>query len=116
VTGIGATYPDDTYFVASQCPSSVIDPSDYFNAVSNNSDYGLSFTTPFVETYDISKDLSETIPGDFETLRIDAHLGYYDSLYPEITDITPYANVVYTNFQPLAAVTFEMKRVQQAQN
>jgi len=99
VSGIGGYLPDDKFFVPSQCPSTVIDPSLYVETISNNSYYGLEFRTTFMESYDITNDMKETIPGDFQVFHIDTHLEYYDSLFPKMSDIAEKAAAVITKFQ-----------------
>jgi len=77
VVGYGLTNPGDDLFVAAQCPSNVIDPAIYFEELSNNSDYGLTFQSTVTETYNVSAKMDESIPGDYEILRIDKYMKYY---------------------------------------
>jgi len=79
VAGYGVTNPDDELFGAGQCPSSVINPAEFFSELADNSDYGLSFRCTVVESYFISEKMDETIPFDFLVLPVDAHLKYYDT-------------------------------------
>jgi len=78
VVGYGLTNPGDDLFVAAQCPSNVVDPAPYFDELSNNSKYGLTFQATVTETYNVSTKMDESIPGDYEILRIDKYMKYYD--------------------------------------
>lgn len=99
VTGIGATHPGNERFVAAQCPSTVINPADYFDSVKNNTAMGIGFSVTFFESYNISAKKDEVIPGDYETMRIDKHLGYYEVLDPDIMDIIEYTKDVHEEFK-----------------
>jgi len=102
VTGMGPTYPNDTRFVAAQCPSSVISPEGMFEEADDNNKLGLQFTTTFFETYNISEKKDEIYPGDYDTLRIDKHLGlyeYFSSRDVETSEIIKYVKVVHEEFK-----------------
>jgi len=85
VAGYGLTNPGDDLFVAAQCPSTVMNPADYFEEVSEDKNYGLRFDTPITETYNVSTKMDESIPGDYLILRIDTYMKYYD-VYNIMTD------------------------------
>jgi len=85
VTGYGSTTPGDTQFVAAQCPSSVIQPVQIFDRLKNISEHGIDIRVTFAESYNISTDMKETIPGDYDVLRIDKHLKFYNS-FPSESD------------------------------
>jgi len=78
VTGFGATNPGDELFAAAQCPSSVTNLDKYFDDLSNNSVYGLATRSTTTESFEITPNMNESIPGDYTILRIDVHSGYYD--------------------------------------
>jgi len=78
VAGYGLTNPGDDLFVAAQCPSTVINPADYFKELRKNSEYGLRFDTSITETYNVSTEMDESIPGDYDILRIDKYMKYYN--------------------------------------
>jgi len=99
VTGYGSTYPGDTQFVAGQCPSSTITPADLFDEVKNNTYHGITFHNTFFETYNISTSMDEKIPGDFEILRIDKHMGFYKPLTFTVDEMVPYLKAVHEEFQ-----------------
>jgi len=100
VTGYGPTYPGDTNFVGGQCPSTVISPAAMLDDLTEgNLKHGLEFQATFTESYNISTDKNETIPGDFEILRIDKHLGYNVSINPKISDMIPYLKAVHEEFK-----------------
>jgi len=80
--GYGVTNPGDELYAAGQCPSGVINPADYFEEVKDNDVYGLGFKNTMTESYDVSANLNETIPGDYSIIRIDKHTGYYDPFDP----------------------------------
>jgi len=99
VTGIGATHPGDELFVAAQCPSSVIDPASFLKELKDNDHLGIHFQVTFMETYNISADNKEVIPGDYETMYIDKHLHYYEMLNPEFDEIIKRTKIVHEEFK-----------------
>jgi len=86
VTGFGSNAPGDTQFVAAQCPSTVLQPVSFLPALSSIGNYGLNLRVTFMETYNISTDMKETTPGDYDILRIDKHLKY-NNAYPAVSDV-----------------------------
>jgi len=100
VTGYGTTIPGDDLFVASQCPSSVIDPISYNKTLNNlTSRTLLEFSGTFMESYNTSKDFKETIPGDYEVFRIDVHCGYNVSHDPNKASLLKATTKVYERFK-----------------
>jgi len=87
IAGYGGTYPNDTKFVAGQCYATTIGTQDWCDEVADNAKYGLNFGVTFAEMYNISKDMKEIIPNDFDTPRIDFHLNYYEGANPQLADI-----------------------------
>jgi len=81
VAGYGITRPGDELFVAAQCPSGVIQLDEYFEDVMNNTAYGLHFASTITESYNVSNKLDETIPADYDILRIDDHMNYQTAFY-----------------------------------
>jgi len=88
VAGYGVTHPNDTLYAAAQCPSTVIDPEMHFSSQLTNSVYGMLFQATFLETYENSVDKDEKIPGDYDDVRIDKHLGYYSKDFLAFADYT----------------------------
>jgi len=99
VTGAGPTYPGDERFVAAQCPSAVVTTDEYFDEVKDNDEHGFYFATPVFETYNISQSESEVIPTDYDVMRIDKHLGYYDMMNLNLEDVLDHTKAVYKEFQ-----------------
>jgi len=100
ITGYGTTTPGDELFVASQCPSSVISPTSYNRTLYNlTSPTGLSFRTTFTETYNVSRDMKEIIPGDYEVFRIDAHCGYNVTHNPDKASLVKATQKIYERFK-----------------
>jgi len=102
VTGYGSAAPGDEQFVAGQCPSSVIQLGEYFMS-ENLTRNGITFTVTFSESYNVSATMNETIPGDYEILRIDKHLRYHNWNFnpdkPNYTDMAPYIKAVHEEFK-----------------
>jgi len=100
VTGYGSTYPGDTEFVAAQCPSTVISPETYFDDTGAKcAHHGIAFQATFMESYNISAEMKEIIPGDFEIMRIDKHSGYNKSLGISIPDMIPHIKDLHEEFK-----------------
>jgi len=87
IAGYGGTYPNDTKFVLGQLYATTIDTSSYCDEVADNPQYGLYFGVSFAEMYNISEDMKEVIPNDFDTPRIDFHLGYLEGASPKLYEI-----------------------------
>jgi len=88
VAGFGTTTPGDELFAAGQCPSTQIYPMLNNKTISDLSgECGLYYATPVMETFNISKDFKETIPGDYDVLRVDVHCGYNTSHYPNTNNL-----------------------------
>jgi len=101
VTGFGSTYPDDDLFVAGQCPSSVLSQELYLDAdiLNVNLKHGISFGSTYYESYNITNDKSYKIPGDFDILRIDKHLGYYKFINPNVEEMLPLLKALHKDYQ-----------------
>jgi len=87
LSGFGGTYHGDQLFVSGQAIASTIDPAEFFDEVANNSLYGLEFAATFGEMYNISMNMDEIIPSDFDVPRIDMHTGYEEGAFPVLTDL-----------------------------
>jgi len=99
VTGLGPTYPGDENYVAAQCPSSVIDPADYLKDLKDNVPLGIHFQVTYTESFNISAKNDEVIPGDFETMRIDKHLGYYQTIFADLDEIIEHTKIIHEEFK-----------------
>jgi len=100
VSGYGVTMPGDELFAAGQCPSSVINPGDFYSDLKGlNTKFGLIFRTTYLESYNISEKMNEKIPGDYDILRIDKHCGYYKNLKPITADLLKQTTAVYEEFK-----------------
>jgi len=87
VAGYGGTYENDTLFAAGQCFATTIAVHEWLNDFANNTDYGLEFGVSFAEMYNISENMDEIIPNEFDVPRIDFHLNYFEGANPNLDDI-----------------------------
>jgi len=100
VAGYGVTAPGDEQFVASQCPSRVITPASYFSDLANlNRVAGVDVRSTFLESYNVSANMDEIIPADYDILRIDKHCGYYENFDPNTTELLQHIKAVYEEFK-----------------
>jgi len=100
VTGYGVTMPGDEVFVAGQCPSRVVNPAENFDDLNDlNDEYGISFQSTFLESYNFSTKMDEKIPADYDILRIDKHCGYMKNNNPVFTDLLKHTTAVYEEFK-----------------
>jgi len=77
VAGYGPTRSLDVeLFPAGQCPSISGNPADYFTEIANNTEYGLTFTIPLVESFDATNPRNH-IPGDYSFQPVDLHMGFF---------------------------------------
>jgi len=83
VAGFGPTIPDEQLFAAGLSPSIAIDPADLFTDLTTT--YGLRFSTPVFEIFDLSSNSQPHIPDAFKVYPIDVHSGYYDEYICEPT-------------------------------
>jgi len=100
VVGYGVTFPGDEQFVAGQCPSRVVNPSQFFDDLKQlNSLVGLEFRTTSLESFNISEKMNEIIPADYDILRIDKHCGYYKNIDPDTEELLNYTKAVHEEFK-----------------
>jgi len=102
VTGYGGILPDeDHHFVMGQALASTIELSSFFDDVSNNSQYGLSFIVTLAELYNISEKMEEIIPSDFDTPRIDENLYYFENYDPQLEGILNKTKEIYVKYKTM---------------
>jgi len=78
VAGFGATIPGKELFAAGQGTTGVIDPAKMFPELNNMTElYGLRFSTPVFETFDVSADMNVATPSEYMVYSTDVHTGFY---------------------------------------
>jgi len=98
IVGYGSTHPHDTQYAAAQCPALTISIGDIFKDL-NISSHGITMRVSHMENYNISLTMNETIPSDYDILRINKHIGYYDNpLNPVIEDMIPYLKKAHEDY------------------